>query len=259
MMRLQKYLARSGVASRRASEKYIVDGRVSVNGKIVTELGVSVNEGVDVVEFDGQKVELIEEKYLLILNKPAGYVTSMHDEQGRPDISFLIDANKYRSVFPVGRLDMDTRGLLLLTNDGQLGNDLMHPKKCVNKTYIARIKGGISNECLEKLERGIDIGDYITRSCECRKLNHVGEDIDPGRHDFLSSSGLLGDEYSDVEITIHEGKNRQVRRMFKAIGKQVCDLVRVSYGNLDLKDVESGCLREINTAEMLALRQHCIV
>lgn len=258
-MRLQKYLARSGVASRRTSEKYIVDGCVSVNGKIVAELGVSVNEDVDVVEVDGQIVKLIEEKYLLILNKPAGYVTSMHDEQGRLDISLLVDANKYKSVFPVGRLDMDTRGLLLLTNDGQLGNDLMHPKKCVNKTYIARIKGDLDASNLQKLESGIDIGDYVTRPCECKVLECVDETIDPGRRTFLKNKGIAGKGFSDVLITIHEGKNRQVRRMFKAIGKQVYDLVRVSYGNLDLKDVESGCLREINTAEMLALRQHCIV
>lgn len=259
MMRLQKYLARSGVASRRTSEKYIVDGRVAVNGKIVTELGTSVNEDLDVVEFDCIQVKLIEEKYLLILNKPAGYVTSMHDELGRPDISLLVDANKYESVFPVGRLDMDTRGLLLLTNDGQLGNDLMHPKMCVDKTYIARIKGDISDECLEKLKSGVDIGDYVTRPCECNVLECIDEAIDPGRSAFLKNKGIAGKGYSDVLITIHEGKNRQVRRMFKAVGKHVYDLVRVRYGNLDLKDVESGCLREINTAEMLALRQHCIV
>lgn len=259
MMRLQKYLARSGVASRRTSEKYIVDRRVSVNGKIITELGVSVNEDVDVVEFDGRIVKLIEEKFVFILNKPVGFVTSMHDEQGRPDISQLVDANKYRGVFPVGRLDMETRGLLILTNDGELGNSLMHPKKEIDKTYIARIKGDISDECIDKLERGIDIGDYITRPCKCRRLDHVSEDIDPGRHDFLSKRDLLRDEFCDVEITIHEGKNRQVRRMFKAIDRQVVDLVRVRYDVLDLQGLEPACLREINDKEMLALDKHCIV
>lgn len=258
-MRLQKYLARSGVASRRNSEELIVQGRVSVNGKTVSKLGTSVDENKDIVEFDGKQVRLVEEKFVLILNKLAGFVTSMHDEQGRPDISLLVDANKYRGVFPVGRLDKETRGLLILTNDGELGNSLMHPKKEIGKTYIARIKGDISDECIDKLERGIDIGDYITQPCKCKKLDQVGEDIDPSRHDFLCKRGLLGHGYSDVEITIHEGKNRQVRRMFKALDRQVVDLVRVRYDVLDLQGLEPACLREINDKEMLALDKHCIV
>lgn len=233
-MRLQKYLARSGVASRRASEDLIRDGRVTVNGN-VAEVGNSVDEEHDEVCVDGSPVSLIEEKVVLALYKPTGYVTTMNDPQGRPTVKDLIDCEKYQGIFPVGRLDFDTSGLLLLTNDGELGAKLMHPSFEVDKTYVAKVKGQVKSATLDKLRAGVDLGDFTTAPAKVKLVS-----AEPKR--------------STVEVTIHEGKNRQVRRMFKALGHEVLELQRVRYGNITLDGMREGEIRELKEAEIKALQ-----
>lgn len=233
MMRLQKYLARSGVASRRASEDLIRAGRVSVNG-VIAELGSSVDEIQDEVRVDGEVVSLIEEKVVLALYKPTGYVTTMDDPQGRPCVKDLLPKDEYPGIFPVGRLDFDTSGLLLLTNDGELGAKLMHPSFEVDKTYVARVKGDVNSRELNHLREGVDLGDFTTAPAKVKLLDKNGET-------------------STVEVTIHEGKNRQVRRMFKALDHEVLELKRVRYGNITLEGMNPGDLRPLSDTELKAL------
>ncbi len=235
MMRLQKYLARSGVASRRACEKLITEGRVFVNGDVVVELGTKVQEGVDGVFVDGQEVFLVENKVVLALNKPCGVVTTMKDPQGRRTVSDMIDTDSYPGIFPVGRLDINTSGLLLLTNDGELANKLMHPSSKVKKTYVALVKGNVSEDGLRRLGEGIDLGDFVTSPAEVHVLEKV-------------------ENKTQLEITIHEGKNRQVRRMCRAIGHEVCELKRVKYANITLEGINEGNFKKISSDELSSLR-----
>ena len=231
MMRLQKYLARSGVASRRTSEKLILDGRVSVNEQVVTKLGTTVDEVSDIVKVDGARVKIIECKVVLALNKPCGIVTTMNDPQGRETVSDIVDTEKYPGIFPVGRLDLNTSGLLLLTNDGELGAKLMHPSSLVKKTYIAEVKGKVNDNELEHLRHGVDLGDFITSPAEVRAIDS-----------------------STLAITIHEGKNRQIRRMCKAVGHEVKTLKRVKYANLTLDGINEGEIRKLSDEEVRTLK-----
>ena len=230
-MRLQKYLARAGVASRRNSEKLIVEGRVSVNNEIVMRLGTTVNEVSDIIKVDGNTVRIVENKVILALNKPCGVVTTMSDPQGRKTVSDIVDTQKNPGIFPVGRLDFGTSGLLLLTNDGELGAKLMHPSSLVEKTYIAKVKGSVKDSELETLRQGVNLGDFTTSPA---KVNAI--------------------DASTLEITIHEGKNRQVRRMCKAVGHEVKALQRVKYANITLDGLESGDIREITGEELRTLK-----
>ena len=204
---------------------------MSVNEQVVTKLGTTVNEASDIVKVDGELVKIIEDKLVLILNKPCGVVTTMSDPQGRRTVQDFVDTQKYPSIFPVGRLDLDTSGLLLLTNDGELGAKLMHPSSLVKKTYIATVKGKVSEGKLERLRHGVDLGDFTTSPADVRR-------IDP----------------STLEITIHEGKNRQVRRMCKAVGHEVLTLKRVKYANLTLEGINEGDVREITEDELRTLK-----
>ena len=231
MMRLQKYLARSGVASRRNSEKLIVDGRVSVNEQVVTKLGTTVNEMSDIIKVDGKLVKIIEDKVVLALNKPCGVVTTMDDPQGRKTVSDIVDTKKYPGIFPVGRLDLDTSGLLLLTNDGELGAKLMHPSSLVKKAYVAVVKGKVSEDELQLLRRGVNLGDFTTSPAEVSAI-----------------------EPTTLKITIHEGKNRQIRRMCKAIGHEVKTLKRVKYANITLNELKEGEFREVTEEELRTLK-----
>lgn len=235
MMRLQKYLARSGVASRRNSEIIIAAGRVTVNGHVVSELGTSVDENVDVVAVDGEVVKIAAEKVVLALNKPCGFVTTMDDPQGRPTVKDLISKSEHIGLFPVGRLDFDTSGLLLVTNDGELGAKLMHPSSEVRKTYVATVLGNVLSCDLDVLRRGVDLGDFITSPASCK---------------LLSSD----EDESVVEITIHEGKNRQVRRMFSAVNHPVVSLKRTKYANISIDSVQAGQMREVKGKELEILR-----
>ncbi|MEF3405141.1 pseudouridine synthase [Agromyces sp. CCNWLW203] len=230
-VRLQKVLAAAGVASRRVSEQYIAEGRVEVNGEIVTELGRRIDPETDLVAVDGVAVQLDPAKRYYMLNKPRGVVSSMRDEQGRPDLTRFTDDLEER-VFNVGRLDAETSGLLLLTNDGDLAHVLAHPSFGVSKTYIAKVTGRVSPQVIQQLKNGIELEDGPIKADKARILQQQGDD----RH-------------SMVELTLHSGRNRIVRRMLDAVGHPVVDLVRRSFGPLNLGTLRSGQMRELTKEE----------
>ncbi|MBS4215810.1 MULTISPECIES: 23S rRNA pseudouridine(2605) synthase RluB [Neobacillus] len=234
MERLQKVIARAGIASRRKAEDLIKEGRVKVNGKVVTELGVKVSPS-DKVEVNEIPLEKEVPVYFL-LYKPRGVISSVSDEKGRKVVTDFFPAIKER-IFPVGRLDYDTSGLLLLTNDGEFANLLMHPKNEIEKVYVAKVKGIPLRENLKKLEKGIRLEDGKTA---------------PAKVKLLSTDKKK--QTSIVEIIIHEGKNRQVRRMFEAIGHEVLKLKRERYGFLTLTGLKAGEARELTTHEMKQIR-----
>ena len=233
--RLQKYLANCGIASRRKCEELILDGKVEVNGKIVTELGTKVSEQ-DIVKYNGKKVTPIEEKVYILFNKPIGYVTTAKDQFGRDTVLDLVKINK--RIVPVGRLDMYTSGALILTNDGEFVNKLTHPKNEINKTYNATVSGLVSKQDIKALEDGVIIDeDYKTKPAKAKILK-----IDEEKN------------ISRIQITIHEGKNRQVRKMCEAIGKKVLALHRCKIGNIDVKSLKSGEWRYLSKKEVDLLR-----
>ncbi|ADH60899.1 pseudouridine synthase [Thermoanaerobacter mathranii subsp. mathranii str. A3] len=229
MVRLQKYLAECGIASRRKCEEYILQGRVKVNGKEVKELGVKINPDVDIIEFDDKIVRREKKKVYIMLNKPTGYITSVKDQFGRPTVMDLVKVKE--RIYPVGRLDYDTSGLLLLTNDGEIANILMHPRHEIAKTYIAKIKGIPTEEELERFRNGLLIEDYVTSKAEIKVLT-----VKKGT--------------SVVEIKIHEGKNRQVRKMCEAIGHPVISLMRTKIGELSLEGLKPGEWRYLTNKEI---------
>lgn len=222
--RLQKYLARAGVTSRRKAEDLIKQGRVRVNGAVVTAMGVKIDPERDQVEADGRFVTK-ERKVYYLLNKPAGYVTTMHDPQGRPIVTDLLPEVRER-VFPVGRLDYETEGALLLTNDGNFAHYILHPRFEVNKTYRATVSGIPGKDKIQQLEKGI-------------KLD--GQKTWPAKVSFLDKRAGK----STLKIIIHEGKKRQVRKMFAAIGHQVLHLQRTAYGGLVLGGLARGKYRKL--------------
>ncbi|ARC56608.1 putative RNA pseudouridine synthase [Frondihabitans sp. 762G35] len=232
--RLQKVMAAAGVASRRVSEDLIQAGRVSVNGQVVTELGRRVDPGVDRVVVDGQAVQLDPTRRYLMLNKPVGVVSSLSDERGRPDLREFTSAYEER-LFNVGRLDAETSGLLVLTNDGELAHVLAHPSFGVLKTYIAKVQGSITPATVKKLTSGItlDDGDIVADSARI---------VDRG-------TGRAGGT-SIVEITLHSGRNRIVRRMLEAVGHPVVDLVRRQFGPLHLGTLKVGEVRDLTRDEL---------
>lgn len=211
--RLQKFMASCGVASRRNCEKLIEQGRVKVNGIIVKELGIKVDADLDEVLVDNEKIVVEDKKVYIMLNKPEGYLCTLKDERGRKTVLDLVRVQE--RIFPIGRLDYDTSGLLIMTNDGDVYNKVIHPRKKINKVYEAVVKGYPSKDEIERFCSGIDIGDYITA---------------PAYFEIINGS----EEKSKVKITIHEGKKRQIRRMCKAIGHQVIILKRVSIGEISL-------------------------
>ncbi|MBQ9479833.1 MAG: rRNA pseudouridine synthase [Selenomonadaceae bacterium] len=233
--RLHKVLSRAGVASRRAAEKLIAEGHVSVDGKTVRELGTKVDAARADIRVDGRKIKLDVEKVYVILNKPRRVLSAVSDDRGRQTVIDLIDDVDER-IFPIGRLDYNTEGLLLLTNDGELTNGLLHPSHEIDKTYRAVIKGRVDEERLDRLRVGIKLEDGMTAPALVKTLM------------------IEGDE-SVVEITIHEGRNRQVRRMFTAIGYNIKRLRRVSFAGLKLGDLKIGAHRRLNKSEVEALRR----
>ena len=233
--RLQKFLANAGIASRRKCEELILDGKVEVNGTIVTELGTKVSEK-DIVKYNGKIVKTEEEKIYILLNKPIGYVTTAKDQFNRDTVLDLIKINK--RIVPVGRLDMYTSGALILTNDGEFVNMLTHPKNEIDKTYNVTVKGNVTNEDTEQLQKGVKIDDeYITKPAKVKILK-----IDKEKN------------ISRIQITIHEGKNRQVRKMCEAINKKVLALHRCKIGNLEVKDLEVGKWRYLTKKEVENLK-----
>jgi 23S rRNA pseudouridine2605 synthase len=229
MERLQKILAKAGIASRRKCEELILDGRVTVDGKVITELGVKVDPKKSIIAFDGQSL-VQEEIIYILLNKPAGYVTTLSDPQGRPIVTDLLPEVKQR-VFPVGRLDFDTEGALILTNDGRLSQFIQHPSHEVNKTYAATVKGIPSTSKIIQLERGIVIDGQKTWPARVRILGRKKNE-------------------STLEVIIHEGKKRQVRKMLAAVGHPVKSLRRTAYGNLKLGKLEPGKYRFLSKKDL---------
>lgn len=232
-MRLQRFLALAGVASRRASEILISSGRVKINNQTVTKLGTTVDPERDVVEVDGLRVR-IEQKLYALLNKPAGYLTTITDPQGRPTVADLV-ADLPARVYPVGRLDLDTEGALLLTNDGDLAHRLAHPRFGVEKVYHATVAGKPGPADLDALRQGVDIGEFVTSPAKVRMIK-------PGSRE------------STLEIIIHEGRKRQVKRMCKAVGHPVVRLRRVEYGGIGLGSLKPGKHRLLTEAEVKFLR-----
>lgn len=236
-LRLQRFLARAGVSSRRGSEDLMSAGRVTVNGQVVTELGAKVNPLEDVVAVDGKVVAQREAgPVYLALNKPIGYITTMSDPHGRPNVSALVDTAAYPGLFPVGRLDRDTTGLLLFTTDGELSHRLLHPKWKVYKTYIARVDGKISESSVDQLRKGIELDDGLTAPARVKVTRR------------FSDSTVL-------EIQIREGRKRQVRRMCSAVHHPVVKLRRSSFGPIELGDLPKGQVRHLTSDEVLALKR----
>lgn len=230
-IRLQKYLADCGIASRRKSEELIKQGQVKVNGKTITELGTKVIPNKDIVEYNGKKIELKKEYVYILLNKPIGYVTTVKDQFNRDSVLDLVKTNK--RLVPVGRLDMYTSGALILTNDGDFVYKVTHPKHEIEKTYTVTIIGIVKKEEVEKFKKGVEIEDYITKPAKVKILK-IDEEKNQSR----------------LEITIHEGKNRQVRKMCEAIGHKVLALHRSKIAGIDVKDIPLGKWRYLNSKEV---------
>ena len=236
-IRLQKFLAERGVASRRKCEEIILEGRVKVNGVVITELGTKVNPTNDEVCFDGKLLQEKTSDYVyVLLNKPIGYVTTVKDQFNRDTVMDLIPLK--RRLVPVGRLDMYTSGALILTDDGDFVYKVTHPKYEIEKTYTVTIIGIVSNEEVEKLRKGVDIGDCITKPAKVKILKTDEEK-----------------NISRLEITIHEGKNREVRRMCEAIGRKVLALHRSKIGNIGVKDLKIGNWRYLSKEEIKSIEK----
>lgn len=244
IMRVQRFLARAGVASRRGAEALMSAGRVSVNGQITSELGSKVDVDRDIVEVDGERVVLAKGPVYLMLYKPKGYLTTMSDPQGRHCVAELVPTSEHPGLFPVGRLDYDTTGLLLFTTDGDLGQALLHPFHHVAKTYIALVDGVVKDRELEPLRKGIMLDDGPCQPAPCSLL---GED--DARNPFGSSPRHT----SLVEITLREGRKNQVKRMLGRIGHPVLELHRPQFGPLQLFDVAPGAWRYLDDNEVKVL------
>lgn len=227
--RLQKYMASCGVASRRKCEEIILEGKVKVNGIVVKELGIKVDPLNDKIEYNDKIITKEEKKVYIMLNKPEGYISSVKDEKGRETILDIVKVEE--RVYPIGRLDYDSSGLLLLTNDGEIYNKIIHPREELTKKYIAVVKGEITTKDIEAFKRGIDIGGYVTAPAELKIISY-DRDI------------------STIEIGIHEGKNRQIRKMCAAINHEVLSLKRISIGELKLGYLKRGEWRELKKEEV---------
>ena len=236
IVRLQKYIAMSGMTSRRGAEQFIDEKRVKVNGKTVTEQGVKVEIGCDKVEVDGELLKINDKKIYIALNKPAGYVTTVNDQFDRPTVMDLVKREIHSRVFPVGRLDYETEGLLLMTNDGDWANKVTHPKFESSKKYYAVLKGVLTIPELNKIRRGVVIDGKKTSPAECEIM-----EIDMGM--------------TLVEIIIHEGRNRQVRQMFEAVGHTVKALKRESIGIVELGTLPEGRWRYLTSTEIEYFRK----
>lgn len=237
--RLQKILSQAGIASRREAETMITSGRVAVNGTVVTQLGAKADPGTDTITCDGKPVKPASRKLYILLYKPAGYMTTLKDPEGRPIVTDLLKGVGER-VFPVGRLDYNTEGLLLLTNDGAWANNLAHPRHEVDKEYMVRVQGAVTGEQMNRLATGVELEDGITAPASVRVVHE-------------------SDKNSWISITIHEGRFRQVRRMCSAVGLSVVRLKRVRYGSLELGTLKPGEYRLLTPREaekLLSVKGH---
>lgn len=232
-MRLNKYIADAGICSRRKADELIQNGNVKLNGAVIKEMGCQVEDG-DVVEVNGKRIESAGAKVYVVVNKPLGYITSMDDDKDRATVAELVKDIPER-LFPVGRLDYNTSGLLIMTNDGELTYTLTHPKHEVYKTYVAKVAGVISDTRLAKLRKGVDIGGFVTSPAKVTVLKQMP------RH-------------AVVEISIREGKNRQVRKMFAAVGNKVQELQRTAIGEIRLGRLMEGHYRKLTRQEIEYLK-----
>jgi 23S rRNA pseudouridine2605 synthase len=228
--RLQKILAKAGIASRRKAEELIKEGKVRVDGKVVTEMGTKVDPDAQDIECDGIHVAAREKKIYILLHKPAGFLSTVHDPQGRPIVTDLLPQVKER-VYPVGRLDLDTEGALLLSNDGELAQKILHPSHEVNKTYVAKVKGKPNTKKLAALSRGITLEGRKTWPADIEVLQ-----TEP--------------QATTIKIIIHEGRKRQVRKMFDAVNHPVLQLKRTAYGQLELGDLRPGKYRFLSPEDI---------
>lgn len=232
-MRINKYIAQAGIASRRKADELVANGNVKVNGLTLSEAGYDVKDG-DVVEVNGHIIEPEDKKVYILLNKPLGYVTTVSDDRQRPTVMELV-ADVDARIFPVGRLDYNTSGMLIMTNDGDFAYRMTHPKHEVPKTYRARVSGVLSGEKCAQLQKGVDIGGFITSRARV--------------------SIIKGTQRSTiVDITIHEGKNRQVRKMFRAVGNPVQELQRIAIGEIRLGRLAEGHYRKLTREEIEYLK-----
>ena len=237
MERLQKIISKAGAASRREAERLILAGRVTLNGRVVTELGTQADGEQDVIAIDGVSISAPKQKLYFLLNKPKGCISAVKDDRGRRTvIDLLPEVEEY--IYPVGRLDYDTEGLLLLTNDGDLMNGLLHPRYEIEKTYIAKAQGMVTGEDIKKLCRGIMLEDGMTAPARAKLL----ERADNG-------------SWCRVQLAIHEGRNRQVRRMLQALGHRVQELKRVAFAGLTLEGVPRGGYRSLTGEEVARLKK----
>lgn len=227
--RLQKYMASCGVASRRKCEEIILAGMVKVNGKRVTELGTKVDSNKDEVEYNGKIIKPEECKKYIMVNKPEGYITSVKDEKDRKTVIDLVDVPE--RIYPIGRLDYDSSGLIILTNDGDIYNKIIHPRVQIDKKYIAVVSGEFKKCELERFKNGIDIGGYITAPANIKVIK-------------------FEENKTTAEIIIHEGKNRQIRRMCSALNHEVLALRRVSIGDIKLGQLKKGQWRDLTKDEL---------
>lgn len=238
-VRLQRFMARAGVKSRRASEQLIEEGRVSVNGQVVTKQGVKVDPDVDIVEVDGKRIRMFEGEAYLILHKPSGYITAMHDEGGKRCVSELVPAEEYPGLYPVGRLDYDTTGILLFTTNGPMGDQLLHPSHHVLKQYIATVKGTPTRHELHQLRSGVKI-----------RTNDKDAKTSPAEVELLDVG-----KTATLQIGIREGKYHQVKLMCSAVGHDVITLHRSHFGPLELGNLPVGKWRLCTQEEVSALKQ----
>ena len=233
--RLQKFIANQGICSRRKAEEYITSGRIKVNGNIIMELGTKIDPNKDIIEVDGKKISNIAgKKVYILLNKPIGYVTTTRDQFNRNTVLDLVNVKE--KVLPVGRLDMYTSGAIILSNDGDFIYKITHPKYEVEKTYNVTLKGQVTDEEIEQLKNGVQIENYVTGKAKVKILR-----IDKEK------------DLSRVEIIIHEGKNREVRKMCEAIGRKVLALHRTKIGNISVKDLRLGTWRYLKPNEIKSL------
>ena len=265
-MRLQKFLARAGAASRRGSENLMTAGRVTVNGEVVTELGSKVDPLVDVVAVDGVVVKLGDGSTTIMMHKPAGVITTMHDQLERPCVADLAPIDRYPGLFPIGRLDTDTTGLLLFSTDGELGNGLLHPRHHVKKVYLACVEGTLTAKQLDQLRRGIQLDDGMTQPAEVdilqgRKADRAAEMLVMPSQVVRGGSRVYAEILKErsrarsyVSIGIREGRYHQVKRMFAAIGHPVVALHRDTFGPLDLGSLERGSWRVLSDPEVASLK-----
>jgi 23S rRNA pseudouridine2605 synthase len=233
-LRLQSYLSKAGIASRRTSEKIIAEGRVKINGQTVDKLGVKVDPDSDKIEVDGKKILLHHDNIYIVLNKPAGVVTTSKDPFGRPTVLDLVKGIKAR-IYPVGRLDKDTEGLLILTNDGDLTYKLTHPKNEIKKTYIVEVKGTLTPKKVRALKEGVVLDDGITAPAKIKPLN-------------------TSKNNTTLKIVIHEGRKRQIRRMCEAVGLSVVYLKRTHIEKFSLGNLKPGCWRYLTNREINYLK-----